>query len=216
MRIRGGRINLELHELAKRSGPSVLLLHALFGASDDWGEAPGAWPGSVYALDFAGHGNSEWVAGGAYAPEALAADADAALQQIGSCALVGAGVGAYVALLLAGARRDAVPAALILPGPGLGGGGAWPDFSRPPSRIEVALPDEPSVRRYDPMVRMLAFDMRPIDYTQQFAAAARRLLLVEDGAPRPPWWEEARRVPAAHAFEAEVPAALARLAAAVA
>lgn len=217
MRIRSGRVHLELHELAKRSGPSVLLLHALFGSSADWGETPSAWPGPVYALDFAGHGRSEWVSGGAYTPETLAADADAALHKVGSCAVVGAGVGAYVALLVAGARRDAIPAALLLPGAGLSGGGALPDFSRSHAfrGFDVAVPGEPTVRGYDPMVRSLAYDIRPVDYTQQFAGAARHLLLIEDDNQRPPWWEEARCLQSAVAFTADMREAFARLAAAI-
>ena len=39
MRIKHGRVTLELHELARRDGPALLLLHALFGSSADWGEA---------------------------------------------------------------------------------------------------------------------------------------------------------------------------------
>ena len=51
MRIKHGRVSLELHEVAQRPGSALLLLHALFGSSQDWGETPAAWPGAVYALD---------------------------------------------------------------------------------------------------------------------------------------------------------------------
>src|SRR5262249_28271494 len=87
MRLRHGRISLELHELAQRHGPPLLLLHALFASSDDWGEAPALWPGPVYALDFSGHGRSDWITGGSYYPEQLAGDADAALQHLGRAAV---------------------------------------------------------------------------------------------------------------------------------
>ena len=131
MRIKHGRVSLELHELVRRDGPALLLLHALYGSHSDWGESPGCWPGAVYGLDFSGHGGSAWVTGGGYTAELLAGDADAALAQIGHATLAGAGIGAYVALLLAGARPEHVPAALLLPGAGLEGGGAAPDFENP-------------------------------------------------------------------------------------
>lgn len=212
MRIRSGRVELEVHELASRSGPGLLLLHALYGRSDDWGEAPAAWPGAVYALDFPGHGHSEWVTGGAYTPEILAADVDGALAKTGATVLAGAGLGAYVALLAAGARRDLVSAALLLPGAGLGGGGALPDFGRD---VDHPLAGKPTPPSHDPLVQFLDRDTRPVDYTQQFAAATRRLLLVEDGLPRPPWWEAARDLPTAVVLDADVRTAFGRLAVAV-
>ena len=212
MRIKHGRVSLELHELTRRSGLPVLLLHALYGSSADWGEAPATWPGAVFALDFAGHGHSESIVGGAYYPELLLGDADAALAQIGRAAVVGAGLGAYVALLLAGARRDTVPAALLLPGAGLAGGGAHPDFHGEFPKL-VAAPREAG--ECDPMVHSLDRDVRPVDYAEPFAHAARRLLLLEDGTPRPPWWEAARRSPSAEVINANLPVALEHLSTAV-
>ena len=208
MRIRHGRIHLELHELAQRNGLPMLLLHGLFGSSADWGEAPATWPGPVLALDFAGHGHSEWIVGGAYYPELLAGDADAVLAHISHAAIAGAGVGAYIALLLAGARRDAVRAALLLPGAGLAGGGAAPDFQREFPQLTEATPASAAC---DPMVCTLEHDVRPVDYAESFAHAARRLLLVENGEPRPAWWQAARRSPAAEAIHTDLPAALVRL-----
>ena len=208
MRIKHGLVTLELHERARRDGPALLLLHALYGSSADWGEAPATWPGAVFALDFAGHGHSEWVAGGAYYPELLVGDADAALAHIGRAAVAGAGLGAYVALLLAGARPDVVPAALLLPGSGVAGGGALPDFERefPQLTVGTARPG-----RCDPLVCTLERDVRPVDYAESFARAARRILLVEDGEPRPPWWEAARRSPTAERVAAGLPATLTQL-----
>ena len=208
MRIKHGRVSLQLHELVRRPGVPLLLLHALSGSSADWGEAPATWPGAVFALDFAGHGHSESVVGGAYYAELLAGDADAALAHIGRAALVGAGLGAYVTLLLAGARRDDVPAALLLPGAGLGGGGALPDFQRECPQFVVG---ERQVGGCDPLVHALDRDVRPVDYAEPFARAARRLLLVEDGTPRPPWWEAARGSPSAEVLRADLPAAFERL-----
>ena len=208
MRITHGRVTLELHELARREGPTVLLLHALYGSSDDWGETPAAWPGRVYALDFAGHGKSDWVAGGVYYPENLAADIDAALQHIGGAAIAGAGLGAYLGLLVAGARPDLVSAALLLPGAGLDGGGAVPDFDAPFPDLDHPAP---AASGADPLVRLLEVYVRPVEYAAPFAQAARRLLLVEDGSPRPPWWEAVRRSPAAEAAPSDLRVALLRL-----
>lgn len=210
MRIKHGRVTLALHELSRRDGPALLLLHELFGSSADWGEAPATWPGRVLALDFSGHGDSESIAGGAYYPELLVGDADAALAEIGRAAVVGAGLGAYVALLLAGARRALVPGALLLPGAGLAGSGALPDFHREFPLFPVA-PRE--VDGCDPMVHALDRDVRPVDYAEPFARAAHRLLLVEDGTPRPPWWEAARRSPSAEIIHTDIAAALQRLSA---
>jgi pimeloyl-ACP methyl ester carboxylesterase len=210
MRIKHGRVTLELRELTRRSGVPALFLHALYGSSADWGEAPATWPGPVFALDFAGHGNSESIVGGAYYPELLVGDADAALAHIGPAALVGAGLGAYVSLLLAGARRAAVPAALLLPGAGLAGGGALPDFQREFPSFSVAARVAGGC---DPMVHTLDRDVRPVDYAEPFARAARRLLLVENGTLRPPWWAAARHSPSAEVIHTDLHAALDRLAA---
>lgn len=215
MRITHGRVVLELHELAHRPGPALLLLHALYGSSEDWGEAPAAWPGSVYALDFSGHGRSGWIVGGGYYPEFLVADADAALAHIGRAAVAGTGLGAYVALLLAGTRSDLIPAALLLPGPGLAGGGAWPDFHREFPAPELFMRTAPAHAACDPLVGALDEYVRPVDYAEAFARAARRLLLAEDGTELPPWWEAARCSAAAQRVPSDLRLALAELAGAV-
>jgi pimeloyl-ACP methyl ester carboxylesterase len=212
MRITHGRHRLELHELAQRDGAPLLLLHALFGSSDDWGETAALWPGSVYALDFPGHGGSDWLRGGAYYPESLVADADAALRHVGRAAVAGAGLGAYVALLLAGARSADVPAALLLPGAGLFGAGPQPDFDADFPDLTVPAADEPVGHRADPMVRVLECFPRPPAYVEALARAARRLLLLEDDGGRPPWWAAARRSPAATPLQGDVRRALRRLA----
>jgi pimeloyl-ACP methyl ester carboxylesterase len=209
MRITHGRLTLELHELARREGPALLLLHALYGASSDWGETPAAWPGPVYALDFAGHGKSDWVAGGVYYPENLAADIDAALQHTGSAAIAGAGLGAYLGLLVAGARPDLVPAALLLPGAGLDGGGPVPDFDTPLPDLDQPMS---AVNGADPMVRLLDVYVRPVEYVTPFAHAACRVLLAEDGGPRPPWWAAARLSASAEGAASDLRLALQQLA----
>lgn len=209
MRLRHARVELELHELSRRAdGPALLLLHALGGSSADWSEAAALWPGRVFALDFSGHGRSQWVRGGVYSPELLASDADTALTHIGAAAVAGAGVGAYVALLLAGGRSAAVSAALLLPGHGLAGGGPRPDFDQPPVLpIGPALPAD-----CDAQLGGLLRDPRPPDYAATFAAAVRRLVLLEDGDERPPWWHAVRRTARAEVIDTDVRSALGCLA----
>jgi pimeloyl-ACP methyl ester carboxylesterase len=175
-------VSLVLHELRPGSGDQLLLLHELGGSSARWDGFADAWPGAVFSLDFAGHGASSSRAGGAYAPELFAADADAVIAAIGPCRIAGAGLGAYVALLLAGGRPSEVSAALLIPGDGLDGGGPLPDFAHP-----ARIPDE--------MLVTSGADVRPPDYAREFGLAARRLLLAEDGGPRPPWWESLRGLP---------------------
>ncbi len=208
MRITHGRITLALHELAQRPGFPLLLLHGLGGSTAEWGDVPDVWPGRVFGLDFCGHGQSDPSTGGAYFPELLVGDADAALTQIGPAAVTGAGLGAYVALLLAGTRPDRIPAVLLLPGPGLAGAGAVPDFTRSVAELDAMRHGNGA------MMIGLGRDVRPIDYAEPFARAARRVLLLDDTDPRPPWWETVRQLPTVESLTVSLPGALARLAAA--
>lgn len=191
MRLAHNRTEVELYELAPGRGRALLLLHALYGSSADWGEGLAPWPGPVYALDFGGHGRSQWHKGGAYTPELLACNVDEALRQIGPAVLVGAGIGAYVGLLVAGARRDVVPAALVLPGLGDSGGGILPHAQE---HIEILTDVAVSRGGADPMVCFLERDIRPLDYIAPFARKANRLVLVENGGDVPTWWETVRAV----------------------
>jgi pimeloyl-ACP methyl ester carboxylesterase len=216
--LRHGRVPLALHALREAEGEPLLCLHALGGRAADWAEAAVAWPGPVYALDFAGHGASGWLSGGGYTPELLAGDADVALARLGTARVAGAGIGAYVALLLAGARPEHVPGALLLPGAGLGGGGGEPDPAFEPSLEWTRLrgePPSPGERPpCDPFTTQLEREFRPPDYAAAFAARASRLLLLEDGEPRPPWWQATAGAASAERVEAaSAAAALARLAA---
>ena len=201
MRLTHGRTEVELHELRTGSGMPLLLLHALGESSASWDEtAMASWPGSVFALDFAGHGASEWVPGNAYVPEHFVAEADLALQAMGptsECAVVGAGIGAYVALLLAASRTEIVRIAMLLPGRGLEGGGAVPD--RKNRKIttlqewetEAARRAEAYLPETDPGVSECEADIRPDDYVNAFAEGARRLLLSDTVAKQdhvPSWW----------------------------
>ena len=119
------RIRLALHKLKDGAGLALLLLHGLGERSPV--QLPPEyvnWPGPVHALDFTGHGASDVPRGGGYSCEFLMADADAALQHLGSAAIVGRGLGAYVGLLLAGGRPLQVRGLILRDGPGLAGGGA--------------------------------------------------------------------------------------------
>ena len=89
------------------------------------------WPGPVTALDFTGHGDSTMPAGGGYTPEILMADVDQALaastrRPRRSITVLGRGLGAYIALLIAGARADQIHGAMLVDGPGLAGGPSGP------------------------------------------------------------------------------------------
>jgi pimeloyl-ACP methyl ester carboxylesterase len=222
-----GRYEIALHELrGARSGPTLLALHALGGSARDFAPWATAWPGRVLALDLAGHGDSDWPRGGSYTPELFAADADAALFEAGEACLLGVGLGAYVALLVAGARPARVPGALLLPGRGLEGGGAEPQRDRLAERnadvlrmLDAASTAEraaidPNRAAFDPMLLACERDPRPPDYARPYADAAARLLLAEDGAARPPWWEAARAAANAEPASSDPAAALRRLLAA--
>jgi pimeloyl-ACP methyl ester carboxylesterase len=190
------RVSLALHTLREADGPPLLLLHALGGSGLGWGTLP--WWGPVYALDLCGHGHSGWLYGGAYYPELWAADADIALARVGHGAtVVGSGVGAYVALLLAGARAEAVDAAVLLDGAGLAGAGSVPNFARfkpPPYRVQPVRATITEAAATDPAVRVSEHAVRPSDYAVAFAQCANRVVLIEDDAARPAWWEALRGI----------------------
>ncbi len=184
------RTTLALHELQSGEGASLLCLHALGGRGDDWRAAVAGWRGPVFALDFSGHGESGWLRGGGYSAELFAADADVALAELGGAHVVGAGLGAYVALLLAGSRPDAVPVAGLLPGRGLDAV-AEPDWSRRTDRAPLdamlASSDDTEAPT-DPLVQLCENDLRPLDYVGAFVERAQRLVLADLTEPAPPWW----------------------------
>ena len=165
------RVELALHTLRAGRGRPLLLLHGLgerspARAPDELSE----WQGPLYALDFTGHGNSSVPRGGGYTCELLMADADVALQRLGDATLVGRGLGAYVALLLAGARPKQVRGAILRDGPGLAGGGSG--FCSP----FIPFADEAQPAPPDPFALVeLATDIRPPDYACIFARLAAQL-----------------------------------------
>ena len=169
------KVRLALHELQSGLGVSLLLLHGLGERSPDvlpdWFDA---WRGPIAALDFTGHGASTVPRGGGYSAEILMGDVDAALQHLGEATLFGRGLGAYIALLAAGARPDAVKGAILADGPGLAGGG-----SRPGSPT-IAAVDPTEAGPPDPFALVeMARDLRPPDYATAFARQALHLAALE-------------------------------------
>lgn len=183
------RVQLALHCLRAGSGRPLLLLHGLGEQSPaDVPRDLVPWPGPVHALDFTGHGASTVPIGGGYSAETLMADADAALAHLGVCTVVGRGIGAYIALMLAGSRPQLVRGTVLCDGPGLWGGASGP--------VSASYPVLHQPRRVpDPYALLeLSRDLRPRDYAALFA----RLALEHSGLDepiavaavvRPPWLE---------------------------
>ena len=107
-------------------------------------------------------------AGGGYTAEMLLADADIALAAAAVTAtVVGRGLGAYVALMLAGRAAHQVRGAVLCDGPGLAGGGPTGPTSRASSR------SRPRAAAPDPYALFeLSRDLRPPDYATLFVRLA--------------------------------------------
>ena len=212
--LRHGRTRIALHVRKRAPGPNLLLLHALRSSNEEWTQSVDVWPGSIFALDFSGHGESQWRQGGVYSPELLLGDADAALRELGDARIVGAGVGAYVALLLAGVRADSVRGALLLAGEGLAGGGSEPDSEPDADAFEALLAAHRAPlaeAATDPRVLMADTDIRPTNYAFSFGSRATSLLLGEDETSRPPWWEGLRSLEGVQVVSADLADGLLRL-----
>ena len=187
-----GRVELALHELKSGEGRALLLLHGRgLRAPTELPSELAAWPGPVYSLDFTGHGDSTVPSGGGYTPELLMGDVDAAIQHLGEVTLLGRGLGAYVALLAAGARADAVKGAILCDGPGMNGGGSSPGTPQI-VRIDPTDPAPP-----DPFaLAELSRDIRPPDYAVDFARLAMEFSGVSNplaicAKARPDWMDAA-------------------------
>jgi pimeloyl-ACP methyl ester carboxylesterase len=165
--------SLALHELKSGASGSrpLLLLHGLGERAPDRLPSVFAdWPGEVHALDFTGHGLSPRPKGGGYTAEILMADADQALAELGPLTVCGRGLGAYVALLLAGGRAREVLGAILCDGPGLAGGGSQPTSPR------IIHPDPVAQGTPDPFaLAEISSDLRPPDYTMSFFRQAMQL-----------------------------------------
>ena len=177
--LRHNKIDLALHLLRpdpidpSAPGRPLLLLHGLGSRSPDavphWVES---WPGSVAALDFTGHGKSTVPASGGYSAETLMADVDHALAHLTdddperSITVLGRGLGAYIALQIAGARAGQIHGAILTDGPGLAGGPTGPS-----SQSVFALDTDGSAPDPYGLVE-LGRDLRPADYALSFVALA--------------------------------------------
>ena len=166
-RLSHNRVTLALHQLRAGDGRPLLLLHGLGERSPatppGWTEG---WRGPVVALDFTGHGASTVPRGGGYTAELLLADADTALQHLGTATVVGRGLGAYIALMLAGARAADVVGTVLSDGPGLAGGP-----TEPTSQGVFVLSSTNATP--DPYALLeLGRDLRPPDYATGFVRLA--------------------------------------------
>jgi pimeloyl-ACP methyl ester carboxylesterase len=175
-----GRARLALHHLRDGRTDGVrplLLLHGLGERTPS--EAPGwtdPWPGPVVGLDFVGHGASSIPNGGGYSAEILLADADTALRHLGEVTVAGRGLGAYIALLLAGARPELVRGSVLLDGPGTLARSSGPGSSIPPAVDDLAVaPPDPFA------LAELSRDIRTPDY----AAIWARMALLSATVPNP-------------------------------
>ena len=186
--VRHSRIELALHRVRAGDGGPLLHLHGLGERSPT--AVPdhlADWPGPVWALDFTGHGASSVPVGGGYFCELLMADVDAALAHLGPTTLYGRGLGAYVALLTAGARPELVRGAILDDGPGLSGGGIEPGTSYIQTQ-PLVTPGPP-----DPYALLeLSHDVRPADYATTYAHQAATLSGLDVAVAvcarvRPPW-----------------------------
>ena len=170
------KIQLALHLLRAGEGQPLLLLHGLGeqtpAVAPAWTQP---WAGPVYGLDFTGHGATTVPMGGGYSAETMLADTDIALAHLGPSTIVGRGLGAYVALLIAGARPQLVRGAVLCDGPGLWGGATGPTSS---SFHSV----DPPYSAPDPNALIdLSRDLRPPDYASLFV----RLALEHSGLAEP-------------------------------
>lgn len=166
------RVDLAIHTLRPGTGIPLLLLHGLGEQTPlNVPEYCEAWPGAVCGLDFTGHGASTVPPGGGYTSEALMSDADAALGRIGPATVLGRGLGAYVALQVAGARPNLVRGAVLADGPGLFGGASGPTtpFVVSPVGLEARTAPDPFA------LLELSREIRPADYAMTFLGQALQL-----------------------------------------
>lgn len=216
--LRHGKARLALHTLraaAPDGSPGVRPLLWLHGLGE---RTPAAvptpvedWPGPVLGLDLTGHGGSDVAPGGGYTAETLMADVDAALAATGPATVVGRGLGAYLALLIAGGRPELVRGAVLTDGPGLVGGGIRPGSpSIPRLRLDATTTPDPFA------LLEMSRDVRPPDYAVEYVRLANEWSgldhpLAVCTVVRPEWLAAVQDQPGV--LETTVPDALTRFAA---
>ena len=195
-RLQHNKVSLALHKVHEGEGRALLLLHGLGDSAVNMASLPLKWNGPVWALDFTGHGESTVPAGGGYSSEILMADADIALRHVGEATVVGRGLGAYIAFLIAGARPTLVRGAVLLDGPGLAGGSIHAT-----SNTEITSAGTRTGQTPDPWALIeLSRDARPPSYTTTFARLAVSGSGIADPIAvackvAPPWVEAIRAEP---------------------
>ena len=114
-------------------------------------------------------------------------DADIALAHLGPSTLLGRGLGAYIALMIAGARPDLVRGAVLDDGAGLAGGGENPGsvYIPPPMTTDGTTPDPWALTD-------LSRDLRPADYATAYVRLALQFSGLDTPVSvaarfRPPW-----------------------------
>jgi len=212
--IRHVAVDLALHRLRDGVGRPLLLLHGLGEATPaEVPEELAAWPGPIWGLDFTGHGASTVPGCGGYTAETLVADVDHALAHLGEATLYGRGLGAYVALLVAGARPELVCGAILADGPGIDGGGPSPHSPM----VFHPVPGDAAPGAPDPFALIdLSNDIRPPDYVLIYTRQALEYSGLTEpihvvARVRPPWLEAVADDPAV--VVTDLPDALARTAA---
>ncbi len=105
LKVRG----LLLHAIERGAGETTLLLHGWLDHAHSFDLLAPLLPGRTVALDFRGHGDSQWgPEAGFYHLVEYLADVDAVLQQTGATRIVGHSMGGAVALLVAAARPQSL------------------------------------------------------------------------------------------------------------
>lgn len=194
--LRHNRVELALHEVRSGSGRPLLLLHGLGESAAQMSQVPVSWSGPIWALDFTGHGESTVPRGGGYSAEILMADVDIALRHIGQSTILGRGLGAYVAFLIAGARPSMVHGVVLMDGPGLSGGAIHATSNPEITSVGTRAGCTP-----DPWALIeLSRDARPANYAVTFVHLATAASSLEEPIAvtckvSPPWIEAIRAEP---------------------
>jgi len=107
---------MQLHFRKYGAGPPLIILHGLFGSSDNWHTLANRWGNSftVYALDQRNHGSSPHESAMDYGEMAQDLSQFMDQQQIDSCYIVGHSMGGKVALLFASLYPERVSGLAVL------------------------------------------------------------------------------------------------------